>query len=355
MQSRTPRPYAARRVLVAAAAAVLALSACGTATSPQPGQTSSGGPSAPLRPVTDQPTEADGGLQCPASLDSAEGMTVPQKPQGVDGAARLLPNRQADSLVDCTYPVLDVDSGPLKAPFALEKRTVASAEQRKDVVDLLTWAPLDNLRSKPCTAMGGDETVHLVGSRYPDAIVWVAAKADPNGCSKSTNGDFVSPAPVGSRLEMMFGDRARPDPAPTGPCASWGFGRLGDHRSLVPDGDPAVTVCRNRVDGTEQAIQLSAEQSREVVAALRGLTVGVSESGCSNSGDDYSRQFRLVLTYPQGPAVWVNASPTCTPQLYSSGLAAVDAGSVIDLVEQWSPPIPGPDPDAPVSNALTGP
>jgi hypothetical protein len=35
-------------------------------------------------------------------------------------------------------------------------------------------------------------------------------------------------------------------------------------------------------------------------------------------------------------------------------LAAEDAGSVIDLVEQWSPPIPGPDPDEPVSSDGSG-
>ncbi len=225
-----------------------------------------------------------------------------------------------------------------------------SAGERSDLVELLTWAPLDNLRSKACTAMGGDETVHLIGSRYQDAIVWVAAKADPNGCSKSTNGDFVSPAAVGSRLDGIVGDPPRRDPTPTGACTSRSFGRLGDHLSLAPEGDPRVTVCRNRANGTEQPIRLSAEQSREVVAALRGLTVGLSDSGCSNTGDDYSRQFRLVLDYAEGPAVWVNVSPTCTPQAYGSGLAAEDAGSVIDLVEQWSPPIPGPDPDQPVSS-----
>ena len=55
-----------------------------------------------------------------------------------------------------------------------------------------------------------------------------------------------------------------------------------------------------------------------------------------------------MLDYAEGPAVWVNVSPTCTPQAFSSGLAAEDAGSVVDLVEQWSPPIPSRS-DEPVS------
>ena len=348
-------PLPSRRLVTTIGGVVVAavLAACGNAPGAGPGGTvvQTVGP---MRSVTAQQVAADGALECPSTITDQQGMTVPEKPQGVDGNARLLPDRQPESIVVCSYPVLDMMTGSLTAPFRLETRTVLSANERSEVVELLTWAPLDNLRSKACTAMGGDETVHLIGSRYPDAIVWVAAKADPNGCSMSTNGDFVSSAAVGSRLEAIVEDERRPGPAPTGACVSWGLGRLGDHLSVAPDGDPRVSVCRNRADGTEQAIHLSAEQSRQVVAALRGLTVGVSDSTCSNTGDDYSRQFRLVLDYPEGPAVWVNVSPTCTPQLFSGGLAADDAGAVIDLVEQWSPPIPGPDPNQPVSSDGSG-
>ena len=344
-------PTPSRHLVTAMGGLVVAavLAACANPAATGPGVTSLQ-TVGPMRSVTAQPVAADGALECPATITDQEGMTVPEKPQGVDGNARLLPDREPESLVLCSYPVLDMVNGSLTAPFRLKTRTVVSAGERSEMVELLTWAPLDNLRSKACTAIGGDETVHLIGSRYPDAIVWVAAKADPNGCSRSTNGDFVSPAAVGSRLDAIVGDEARRDPAPTGSCAGWGFGRLGAPLSLAPEGDPRVTVCRNRANGTEQPTRLSGEQSREVVAALRGLTVGPSESSCSNTGDDYSRQFRLLLDYAEGPAVWVNVSPTCTPQAFSSGLAADDAGSVIDLVEQWSPPIPGPDPDQPVSS-----
>lgn len=346
--SRRPRTTAGGFVsgpLVGLGVAAL-LAACA-----QPAATGPGRPTqtvGPMRSVSAQPVAADGALECPATITDREGMTVPERPQGVDGNARLLPDREPDSLVVCSYPVLDMMNGSLTAPFRLKTRRVLSGGGRSEVVELLTWAPLDNLRSKACTAIGGDETVHLIGSRYRDAIVWVAAKADPNGCSKATNGDFVSSAAVGSLLDAIVDNRR--DPAPTAACTGWGLGRLGDHLSLAPEGDPRVTVCRIRADGTEQPTRLSTGQSREVVAALRRLAVGVSDSGCSNTGDDYSRQFRLVLDYADGPAVWVNVSPTCAPQAFSSGLAADDAGSVIDLVEQWSPPIPGPDPDQPVSS-----
>ena len=75
------------------------------------------------------------------------GMTVPQQPQGVDGNARLLPDRQPESLVVCSYPVLDMVNGSLTAPFRLKTRTVLSAGEQSEMVELLTWAPLDNLRS----------------------------------------------------------------------------------------------------------------------------------------------------------------------------------------------------------------
>ena len=69
MQSRRPRPYAVGRVLATGVAAALAPVACGTTTAPQPGETSLA--DGPVRPVTSQPVEADGGLRCPESIDTA--------------------------------------------------------------------------------------------------------------------------------------------------------------------------------------------------------------------------------------------------------------------------------------------
>ncbi|HKX66377.1 MAG TPA: hypothetical protein VJN29_04050, partial [Intrasporangium sp.] len=97
----------------------------------------------PMRTVTAQPVAADGALDCPATITDQEGMTVPEKPQGVDGNARLLPDREPESLVVCSYPVLDMLNGSLTAPFRLKTRTVVSAGERSELVELLTWAPLD--------------------------------------------------------------------------------------------------------------------------------------------------------------------------------------------------------------------
>ena len=299
MQPRRSTSYAVRHVLVTGALAVLTLSACGTTAAPDPGQ-----PAGPIRPVATQPTAADGALECPTSLRDSEGTTVPAKPQGVDGAARLVPDRDPGSLVVCADPVMDVmATKPLAPPFSLARRSVATDSQRSRLVAAMTWAPRWNKQPRACTAMAGNETAYLVGADYGDAIVWVAAKADANACAISTNGDFTSGAPLGITVDEMFGARRSPT-EPAGACTSWSWGRLGDDRSLAPVGDPKASDSR----------------------------------------------FALVLTYAVGPAVRVNVDPGCDPPVLGSNLESADTGDLVELVEQWSPPIPGPDPNGSVSS-----
>ncbi|MGO4596616.1 hypothetical protein [Terrabacter sp. 2RAF25] len=349
MSARRPLPYAVRPVLAAVALApvvALALAACGSSTVEDPGAA----PTAAVRPLTTQPFAPDGALQCPASLQHAEGMTVPEKPQGVDGAARLLPQRPPVSLVVCAYPVMDImATTPLTAPFPLKRRTVATEAQRTSVVETLTWAPRSDLRPRACTAMAGNETAYLVGAAYGDAIVWVAAKADANACSATTNGDFVSGAPLGIALDETFGTTRRPTVADES-CRVRSWGRLGDDRLLAPGGGPTVVVCRRGVDGWTHATALDAGRSAEVVAALRALSTKPTGQTCRPSGKTSDRRFTLVLRYAVGPSVQVTVDPDCDPAVLGSGLDSQDAGGLVALVEQWSPPIPGPDPNGSVSS-----
>ena len=338
-----------RRSAAVIGGAVLAvvLAACGTAQGPA-GPPTQG----PLRPVTYQPMGADGALDCPATLADDSGRQVPAKPQGVDGNARLLPDRPPDSLVVCRYPVLDIMTGGLTAPFALGSRTVVRANEQDEVVELLAWAPRGTSEGRPCTAMAGNEWVHLVGATYDDAIVWVAAKADANSCAGATNGDFESRAPVGVTLEQLFGERTgqRTPPAAARGCAGWSYGRLGDDRALAPEGDPVVTVCRRDQTGSWQQTGLDSEQGRQVVAELRALPVRPSRGFCDGAGSGADDAFSLVLTYADGPAVHIGVTPSCRPPVQGGGLESPEVGGLVDLVEGWSPPIPGPDPDQPVSS-----
>lgn len=334
-------------IVVRGAVLAVALAACGTAQNPADPPTQG-----PLRPVTSQPLAADGALECPATIADDRGTTVPEMPQGVDGNARLLPDRRPDSLVVCRYPVLDIETGGLTAPFALETRIVVPMGERDTVVELLTWAPRGSTEGRACTAMAGNEWVHLVAATYDDAIVWVAAKADANSCSGATNGDFTSRAPVGVTLEQLYGEHAghpRTLPKQDG-CAGWSHGRLGDDRSLAPDGNPTVTVCRQTVTGSWQETELDSEQSQQVVAELRALPVRPTVGYCEGADPAADDAFRLVLAYPEGPSVHVGVTPSCRPPVLGGGVESAEVGGLVDLVEKWSPPIPAPDPDQPVSS-----
>lgn len=327
---------------------LLASTGCGNQAAPGGGSVPEPRTPTPPRAVAAQPVEPDGGLQCPASITDRAGRSVPARPQGLDGGARLLPDRAPLALVDCAYPVLDIrattSSGP---PFVLARRTLVTGKRAGEVVGLLAWASRDDGRDRACTEIGGNETVHLVGARYDDAIVWVASLAEPNRCSTSTNGDFVSPLSAGYRLEQWFG--ADPVQEADQGCGGWSQGRLGDDVSLAPDGGPSVTVCRSTPDG-QQATRLTADQSGRVVAAIRSLHTGPLDRGCADAAPGSGTDFRLVLGYPRGPDVVISVVPSCTPQLSGSRLRADDARAVIDLVEQWSPPTVGYDPDGTVSS-----
>ncbi len=337
MRRQVPRSFAT----VTVGFMLLALAGCGTQTSP--GGNATTGPSTPaasVRPVTTQPVAQDGGLECPASITDREGMTVPEKPQGVDGHARLVPDRQPVSLVDCAYQVRDVKAtAPAQPPFKLDKRTLVAGDRVDAVVGLLAWSPVGEKHLRGCTMIAGDEIVHLVGARYDDAIVWVSSLAEPNRCSWSTNGDVTSPASVGFQLEEWFGNRLGAHPA-TGACDTWSQGRLGDDRSLAPEGDPTVTVCRQTAKGT-QATKLTPDQSQQVVKALRALHTRPTGHACTGGDAGSGTEFRLVLDYGRGPGVDIAVTPSCTPQLQGSALEAADAKPVVNLVEQWSPPVAG--------------
>lgn len=347
------------------AVGVLTLCACGTATSPGPGAASSAKTDparATTRAASIQPTMPDGGLVCPATIPDGAGMTVPQPPAGVDGAARLLPDRPPSSMVVCAYPVLEISAAPLSPPFAITKRTVASHQQQTTLAYRLSWAPRGGGTPGPCTDMGGDETVYLVGTLFagsdPAAAIWVAAKADPNSCSPATNGDFVARKGVGNDIGKIV-DEVRPSPISSSgdPCVfdSVGggvgfFGRLGDDRSLAPAGDPSVTVCRP--GHGQRGSVLDADQGTQVVAVLRALPTAPSGGVCSvvdSAQDRRQRGFSLVLRYPAGPPSTVNVSPGCRPEVLGLGLQAGGGSAVVKLVEQWSKPVSGLDPNGSVS------
>lgn len=326
-----------------AVAAVLSFAACGTGTGPDPGRF-------PVRTLSGQTLAADGALECPATIADARGMTVPEPPEGRYAADRLLPPDAPASLAVCRYPVLDITmTTPIASPYAVERRTVPDAAVRDRIGWTLTWAPEDTGHGRVCTLIGGDETVYLVGATYDEAVIWVAARSDPNSCSGATNGHFTSRDAVGVAVEALLGGRGTVRRS-TGGCDTSTLGRLGDTRSLAPEGNPVVTVCRV-TGGRHQATRLTATQGSEVVDALRQLRTRPTDGGCHRRDADEGRAFRLVLAYAAGPDAVVNVVPGCLPPVLGEGAEADDADGLEALVKQWSRPIQGPDPDAPVSTS----
>jgi hypothetical protein len=111
-----------------------------------------------------------------------------------------------------------------------------------------------------------------------------------------------------------------------------------------------VTVCRRDAAGSQQSTRLTADQSRQVVSALRALPVHPTSGTCEGGAlGNMGRDFRLVLAYAAGPDSVVNVVDGCVPPVLGDGVAADDSTALVALVEQWSKPIGGPDPNAPVS------
>ncbi len=48
-----------------------------------------------------------------------------------------------------------------------------------------------------CTQVGGPAANYLLGLSYPSGTMWVSTATDPNACSGTTNGDFVSRTSLG--------------------------------------------------------------------------------------------------------------------------------------------------------------
>jgi hypothetical protein len=124
--------------------------------------------------------------------------------------------------------------------------------------------------------------------------------------------------------------------------------------SLVPEGDPVVTVCRVAASGAPAPTLLDAEQGRQVVAALRALPVRPTRHVCEGADQSATDDFRLVLTYPEGPPSVINVTPTCEPPVLGTSLESTEVGQVVRLVERWSPPIQGPGKDGAVSSEPGG-
>lgn len=223
-------------------AVVLIVGACGDATQlagpgpdaggPSAGGSSGGNPSA-------GPLTQDGA--CPAVYPAVDGPWVPELP-GAETDDWLVPDADPVLAHICRYTGRQNSGEPVELELAGE----ADVRAGLGVVrrDLHLPALLEGA-GRSCTQVGGELVPHLVRFDYADGSVWVSAAQEPNSCTDSGNGAFVTGVHLGDRLATAF-DTGRWSPAPV-PERCWpgAGGRAGQEVQLVPDDWTTVTVCQS--------------------------------------------------------------------------------------------------------------
>lgn len=176
--------------------------------------------------------------------------------------------------------------------------------------DLLVPEELEG-REQVCTLIGGGLVPHLMRLTYADGDLWVSAVQDPNSCTGTGNGDFVSSAYLGDRLAAAYDSRSWPAAPQVDGCTGGGTGRLGQEDALVPEGWQSLLVC----SGGSQPREV--EQAQEVTSVLAEVDTGPGTNGCSGPA---RVTHSLLFRYDVGPPVQVRYSPGCEPTLSNGSL-----------------------------------
>lgn len=243
---------------------------------------------------------------CPDAFEVAAGGGEPWVPQPpttqTDG--RLVPDADPVDALVCRYAPEGelVGSEPLDGGLDRIRH------------DLLVPEKQDG-QERVCTLIGGGLVPHLMRLSYADGDLWLSATTDPNSCTDSGNGAFVTPAYLGSRLATAYDSGSWPaPPAPTG-CAGGGTGRAGQEDALVPAGWTSLSVCV----GSDTPRELSAEDAARVVEVLGELDTAPGTNSCSGNAPT---SYNLLFGYEDGPPVGIWFAPGCEPALHGGSLDA---------------------------------
>lgn len=178
--------------------------------------------------------------------------------------------------------------------------------------DLLVPEELEG-REQVCTLIGGGLVPHLMRLTYADGDLWVSAVQDPNSCTGTGNGDFVSSAYLGERLATAYDSRSWPVAPRVDGCTGGGTGRLGQEDALVPEGWQSLLVC----SGGSEPREVEPEQAQQVTSVLAEVEAGPGTNGCSGPA---RATYSLLFRYEAGPPVQVRYSPGCQPTLSNGSL-----------------------------------
>ena len=310
-----------RSVLLLAVSLVVA--GCGGATElagPGPGVGArAAGPSA-------GPATQDGA--CPAMFPAVDGPWVPELPTA-ETVERLVPDADPVLAHVCRYTARQNSGDPV--PLALAGQADVSAGLGAVRGDLHLPALLTGA-GRACTEIGGELVPHLVRFDYADGSVWVSAAQEPNSCTDSGNGAFLTGVHLGDSVAQAFDTGRWPAaPAPER-CSAGTGGRAGQEQQLVPDGWTSMTLCQPGLDGLGPPPRLlDAAAATQVAALLEDARLFPGSGGCSG---ETSTRFELLVGYPEGNAVEVDVRIGCDPALRNGSLDAVlDAADQAALAE----------------------
>jgi hypothetical protein len=250
-------------------------------------------------------------LSCPRTTRGEN--WVPAAPQGIDGTARLVPNRTPDGATVCAY------DGRTKN--ALSGRRVVDSGLA-DLQTALTWMPkaLPG-QDEECVGVAGPEPgSYLIGLRYGPATVWVSASDD---CTGASNGRFTTLSNLSAFAESAF-TAGRWSGLDRPPCAP--DGRLGQGQAMVP-GDPvSLTICSS--SGGTVAVHAGFQP---LVRALNQQPTRISNDSCKGPAREF---YELAFGYAVGPPVMVMVTPGCLPGIDNTSLQARDGTAVEPLIKE---------------------
>lgn len=267
--------------------------------------------------------QAVGGCPAEFTADDREPW-VPERPT-TETDGRLVPDADPVEATICRYGALREEPSQLAGQVVLE--------QGLDRIrhDLLLPRKLDG-QSIACTAAGGPRVPHLLRLRYADGELWVSTTQDVNSCEDTGNGDFVSAVYAGAQVAASYDAQAWvPAPPRRGPCSAGTSGRLGQERTLVPNGWTSVQVCRDDAPPTE----LPTDEAERVAQILQEVGTTAGTSGC---GGQPRTSYSLVFRYPAGPPVTVGFLPGCEPPLSNRSLDAQPTERQVAELEQLLAP-----------------
>jgi len=282
-------------------------------------------------------------LACPASFPGTAPW-VPDRPRGIDGRSRMVPQQAPSRAMICAYKV-GSESGRSATSALTGTRQLAGplAELASD----LTWLPRQlHGTSYACAGIGlGEQTNYLLGLTYPTGTQWVSSTDDVSDCTTTSNGPFTSQVNIGGQIAASYRSATwAPIPPPhlTGtdhdPCAARRSGRFGQDQHLLPGRPTSIRLCAGTAGprATTYRTAMLDRGFQPLVDALDALRTRPTTSECQGDGQQ-ATFYELLAGYADGPGVLVRIDPHCAPAIDNRSLQAADASTVLPLLQQLLP------------------